>query len=133
MMKYITLILFVWLSLAGCQSQPPERQPTREELRKAVEEHLKPIETPVTLSTSALLGLTEREVLKKRGLKKLNPERGTADKKWFSGGRRFVRATLGDGYTWERCHILTFENGKVVKHEMVDRRRAHVVIRPPEH
>lgn len=129
-MKYITLILFVSLSLAGCQSQPPERQPTREELRQAVVEHLKRIETPVTLST--LLGLTEGEVLKKQGLKKLNPERGATDKKWFSGGRRFPRSAYDDGYIWERCHILTFENGKVVKHEMVDRRGAHVSMRPPE-
>ncbi len=129
-MRYVIAIMFVAVALSGCQSQPPERQPTREELRVAIRQHLKRIETPVTLST--LLGLTEGEVLKKQGLKKLNPEYGAANKKWFSGGKRFPRSAYDDGYVWERCHILTFENGKVVKHEMVDRRRAHMSIQPRE-
>lgn len=123
-------IMFVAVALSGCQNSPSAQKPSDAELKAAVRKHLKRIETPVTLSTSALLGLTEGEVLKKQGLKKLNPEHGTADKKWFSGARRFPRSAYGDGYIWERCHILTFENGKVVKHEMVDRRTAHVSIRP---
>jgi len=125
--------MLVALGLSGCQTRPPEQQPTEAELRAAVLKGLTRIETPVTLSSSDLLGLTEAEVLKRNGLQKLNPEHGTTDNKWFSGGIvHFPRSAYDDTYVWERCHILTFENDRVVKHEMVDRRTAHVSVRPPE-
>ena len=132
-MKYLTAFLLATLSLAGCPSRVPERQPGQAELKAAIRKHLELIETPITLSTSDLLGLTEAEVLKKNGRDKLNPERGTTNKKWFSGGGvHFPRSAYDDTYVWKRCHILTFEDDKVVKHEMVDRRTAHVSIRPRE-
>jgi hypothetical protein len=89
------------------------------------------IKAPVTLSKSRLLGLTEAEVLKAQGRDKLKPEPGAANKKSFSGGVvKWPISAYDDGYEWSRIHILTFENGRVVKHEMVDRRTAHVSIRP---
>jgi len=106
--------------------------PAGDVLKAAVRNHLKRIVAPVTRSASALLGLTEAEVLKKEGLGRLNPERGTANKKWFSGGIVHFPKTPGDSYVWERYHILTFEDDRVVRHEMVDRRTAHVSIRPRE-
>lgn len=96
----------------------------------AIRRALEKIKTPVELSTSELLGLTEAAILKKKELDKLNPEPGHADKKWYSGGIREVPSW--SGYIWSRCHILTFKDGKVVKHEMVDRPTAHVTRPPPE-
>jgi hypothetical protein len=100
---------------------------------RALRESLEVIKTPLIISKSRLLGLTEAEVLKAQGRNKLESEPGTANKKSFSGGVvRWPMSAYDDGYEWSRIHILTFENGKVVKHEMVDRRTAHVSIRPSD-
>lgn len=123
------IVLFAAAFLAGCKKPAAESTTvTREQAIAALTEK---VETPVEVSSSKLLGLTEVEVLKKEGLKELKPEHGTADKKWFSGGV-FFPATPFDGYEWSRIHILTFKNDKVVKHEMVDRITAHVSFSSPD-
>ena len=118
------------VTLVGCQGHwIPE--PLPDEAKADALGRLKRIETPVTLASSDLLGLTEAEILQKNGLQKLNPEHGTTNKKWFSGGIiHFPR--IGGGYVWERCHILTFEKGEIVKHEIIDRPTAHVSLAPAQ-
>lgn len=126
-------VLLTAVSLAGCQSQPPAHRLNEEEWRAAVLKSLERNDTPVICPASKLLGLTEAEVLKKTGLDRLNPEPGTADKKWFStDSAHFPRSAYDDGYVWKRCDVLTFEKGRVVRHEVVDRVTAHVSIRPLE-
>jgi hypothetical protein len=130
-MNYTALVLAA-VVVAGCRTTPTETSPSKAELRAAALDHIGRFTTPVPVASSDLIGLTETEVLAKHGLAKLNPEHNADDKKWFSGGRRFPRSPYDDGYIWERCHILTFEDGRVTGHEMVDRRTGHMTVRPRE-
>jgi hypothetical protein len=130
MMKEMMTVLLAAALIPGCQKPPAGTSGVTQE--QAVAPITNRIETPVKLPSSDLLGLSESEVLKKEGLEKLNPEHGTADQKWYSGGIVRFPSTPGDSYVIERCHVLTFKNGKVVKHEMVDRATAHVTVQPKE-
>ncbi len=110
--------------LAGCKEfQPRTISGTRGQELAPIADRL---ETPVDVSSSALLGLTKAQVLKTEGVKELKSEHGAPDKKWFSGGIVHFPSVPGDSYVIERCHVLTFQNGKVVKHEMLDRATAHI-------
>jgi hypothetical protein len=126
-MRFIAIILLVLAALAGCQrSMPPDTATTQESRRPRPPGR---ISKPVVLPTSGLLGLTEAGVLEKERLERLNPEPGAKDRKWFSGGI-VQRPRVESGYIWERCHILTFRHGRVVRHMVVDRRTAHVSVAP---
>jgi hypothetical protein len=129
MMKNMMTILLGVAFLAGCQKPAMETSILAPATPDARAER---IETPKELPSSDLLGLSEVEVAKKHGGKTLKREPGHSNKKWFSGGLVHFPRIPGDSYVIERCHVLTFEDGKVVKHELVDRRTAHVSIRPRE-
>ena len=121
-------ILFAVALLAGCQSPRPCESEVLANL--VMGSPTDRIETPRELPSSNLLGLTEAEILQK-GQDRLSPEPGAPDKKWFSGGV-ISPASAHDGYEWSRINILTFAEGTVVKHEIVDRITAHMTIVPSE-
>jgi len=73
------------------------------------------IREPITIHDSNLLGLTEAEVLKVWKLDKLEPVPEAPNKKCYLGPTR-----PGTDVFWQRRWTLTFEKGKVVKHEVVD-------------
>jgi hypothetical protein len=75
------------------------------------------IRKPNTLHDSVLLGLTEAEALKVLELDKLRPVDDAPNKKFYSLKRRTLPS---DDAFWERRWTLTFEKGKIVKHEVVD-------------
>jgi len=88
------------------------------------------IKVPTQVPNSKLIGLTEKEVMAALKVKKLNREGKDESKRWFSGGRSSM-PPLG-GYRYGRHHILTFVNGKVVKHEIVDRPIDCVMVKSPD-
>ena len=128
-MKRLIIVLLGVAFLVGCQTSVPKPSEVTQPAPDAAAER---IETPKELPSSDLLGLSEADVVKKHGDKRLKREPGHANKKWFSGGIVHFPNSPGDSYVIERCHVLTFENGKVVKHEMVDRATSHVSIMPQE-
>ncbi len=123
MMKNFVIVLFLVGVIGGCEKPAAEMSDVE---RKQFLADIERIETPVEVVSSGLLGLSEREVAEKYGLTSLNPERGHANKKWFYSGFTHFPRGYGDSYVWKRCNVLTFANGKVVKHEEVDRIAAHV-------
>ena len=86
------------------------------------------IKEPITVDKSHLLGLTEADLLKVLGITKLESEGKTEDKKSFPGGCSTI-PPLG-GYVYTRYNIVTFREGKVVQHEIVDRVTACVITEP---
>jgi hypothetical protein len=88
---------------------------------------------PVPITGQAFLGLTEAEVLKVTRLDKLEPVPGKPNQKfYYCGPPIFPTSAYGDGYVWRRRATLTFEKGKIVKHETADVRTAHISLRPDE-
>jgi hypothetical protein len=89
------------------------------------------IKEPITVDKSNLIGLTEEQVLKAIGIAKLEPEGKNEEKKSFQSGRSTI-PVLG-GYVYTRHNIVTFKQGKVVQHQLVDRISSCVITeRRPE-
>ena len=84
------------------------------------------IKKPVAVEKSQFLGLSESDVAKLLGKTKIRSE-GKTQKSFRSGISETPR--LG-GYVYARVNFLTFENGLVVRHEVVDRIDACVIASP---
>ena len=89
------------------------------------------MKTPVAVTHSPLIGLTRAEVIEREGIDELKRYEGSEVVWSFTGGTRFPGA-YGDGYIWSRLHLLTFENGKVIRHEFVDRITGHMTVVPAD-
>jgi len=81
----------------------------------------------VKVRQSPYLGLTEGQILARPEVRKLLREHGVEGGKWFVGKTLFLPtpSSQGDGYVISRCHILTFRDGKVIKHEAINRQTGH--------
>jgi hypothetical protein len=86
------------------------------------------IDKPRTVTKSRLHGLTEAQILKTLRIRKLDPV-GKDDRKKSYPGERSAIPILG-GYVYTRHNVLTFERGKVIRHEIVDRVSACVITEP---
>lgn len=85
------------------------------------------IDKPILIERSAYLGLSEQEVTERLEETKLRSE--GPDLRSFQ--TRFSSIPPLGGYRYARVNLLTFQNGRVVRHEIVDRINDCVIVAPP--
>lgn len=121
MKEFLSLITISLISLSHADESVKDGEPVKTD-EIAVGEITKPIE----IEKSPLLGMTEAEVLKKLEIKELKPEPKQENKKSYAGA--YVEPPFPGGYAYRRDHVLTFDEGRVVKHEVVDKVAACVIM-----
>ncbi|MEO5916505.1 MAG: hypothetical protein ABIS50_19870 [Luteolibacter sp.] len=91
-------------------------------------EEIGTIKEPMAVTKSRLIGLTENQILKLMRISKLESENKAENKRSFPSGHSSIPG-LG-GYVYTRYNLLTFRDGKVVQHELIDRLSACVITEP---
>jgi hypothetical protein len=115
-MKLAPILALILMGAAVSNADDSEPPPIQE---------IGTIKEPTTVAKSPLLGLTEDQVLKLIRISKLEIEGKAEKKRSFPGGHSSIPA-LG-GYVYTRYNLLTFRDGKVVRHELIDRPSACVI------
>ncbi len=112
----LAVSFFAVVVLASAQSNPP--------LRPAPDSTSKHLAKLRAVKAADVLGLTERQVLQRLQLDRLQD--GEGGTRWFSSGR--VGSLSTSGYLRERHHLLTFVGGKVSHYETADVITACVIV-----
>ena len=118
-MKLSPILALIMMGLSVSNADDDKAPPVKE---------IGTIKEPMAVAKSRLLGLTENQILKLMRISKLETEGKAENKKSFPDGHSSIPA-LG-GYVYTRYNLLTFQDGKVVRHELIDRLSACVITEP---
>ena len=94
-------------------------KPTTSASPTAQPQYFQPIAKPVPVRNSPLMGLSFKEVLALENISGMSPYGNTPDKFCFND--RTVSPTDTENVYISRMHILKFQHGAVVSHEMTER------------